>query len=181
MKYLIVILVIFFSLMGCVDQKKANNDGKGKEDQTSKHINTRDMTSNIDYSLDSLEINGLNIFKVNFQEIIETFNLKKIKDEEGTIYYVNKGIEFQIYDNEILYFNIKSNEFKMTNPNIEIGVSGKKLKSRYPKAYSRLSGDEIGDLQLQSFEMYDIGDNRLRIYILDNKVHNISYIIDETL
>jgi len=132
------------------------------------------------YQSDELEINGLKVFKSNTDEIVKKLDLKEIK-KEGDTYYANEGIEFQIYDNEILYFSISSQEIILKNPDIFVGMSENTLKDKYPSAYKRLSNDNIGNLNLKSFEIYDDDDSRLRIYILNNKIYNITYLIIETL
>lgn len=184
MKYLIVIFLMCWSLVGCMNQKKADDSEKMKTTITSKSKELEDTNKEdigkFDYFSDSLQINNLKIFNSKKEIIIEHLDLKII-EKEGIDYYVKNDNEFQIFEDEILYFNIKDKTYTMTDPNINVGMSVDVLKNKYARAYNRLTSDSFYDLDLNSFEMFDEQDNRIRVYVYENKVYAISYFINENL
>jgi len=147
-----------------------------------KHNDEKDTVDEnllIDFSLEKFQVNGHTIFTQTKEEIISNLNLEEDEEEKGFKYNFGKNY-FLINDNDlIVYFRIFNNELIITNPNLIVGLSEEVIKENFPIAYKRKTEDSIYDLKLESFELYDIGDNRIRIYLYQGKVYSIVYFMFE--
>ena len=168
-------------LSGCKDSGKSRLNLKEIQQKSSTIESSKALkeSDSIDFIRDNLEVNDTTVFKMSANEIIQLFQLEKKIDEDNTVYFTQKGITFQFNNDEILFFWIQSENIAVSNPDVAIGMEGNVLEQRYPRAYKGLSEDSLYDVKLQSFEMYDRAENRLRVYMLEGKVHAISYLIAE--
>lgn len=127
----------------------------------------------VNFSLEKLQINGYSIFRIPKKEIISKLNLKEDEIEKGFKYY--SGANYFLIPDTIVYFEINDREYIISNPNLKIGMNENDLKEIFPNAYKRKSEDTIYDLKLESFEIYDVEDNKIRVYIYQGKIHSLSY------
>lgn len=133
----------------------------------------------IDFSLEELQINGHAIFIQTKEEIISNLSLEEDEEEKGFKYNFGQNY-FLINENDsIVYFRIINNELIITNPYLIVGLSEEVIKENFPIAYKRKAEDSIYDLKLESFELYDIEDNRIRIYLYQGKVYSVVYFMFE--
>lgn len=142
-------------------------------------IHTEEIYGNIEFSLEKLQVNGNAIFTQTKEEIISNLNLEEDEEEKRFKYNFGKNY-FLINENDlIVYFRIFNNELIITNPNLIVGLSEEVIKEIFPIAYKQKTEDFIYDLKLESFELYDIEDNRVRIYLYQGKVYCIVYFMFE--
>lgn len=182
MKYYNVILaVILFFTLTCKRHANKVDDGL-IEEKTTKEVNNEKAYSepSVDFSLEEIKLNEIKIFNLNKDELIKFLDLTESDEQKGFAYFhgVNK---FEISDNRIVYFGLKDSDFVISNPDLSVGMNESELKMKFPQAYSRLTDDDYNNIKLKSFEMYDINDNKLRVYIKDGKILSISYFAFENL
>src|SRR6056300_239096 len=145
------------------------------------NIFREELDKNLDplsFNRDSLMINGFLIFKHGMFNLVTDLNLDTVVEGNDT-YYRNSGFEIQSDNKRILYFRIDSNDFRLSSPDFVTGMPESILRRRYSRLHERLSQDHLDNTETRSFEMFDVNDNRLRIFLLDGKIFNIIYLASE--
>lgn len=182
MKYYNIILsvILVFNIACKQESNQVDNDTKKKNQDKKISDKKSNNQTIIDFSQNEIKLNGVKLFKLSKEELIQSLGLSESDTQKGFAYFHGEN-KFEISETEIVFFRLIDSHFSLSSPNLSIGMNESELKKKFPNAYARLTDDYINEIELKSFEMYDINDNKLRIYLKDGKIYRISYFAFENL
>lgn len=188
MKRIITILIFAQFILSCGQGEDVTKVNNFKPELVL--INNSDTCYSY-FNLTTLEINNISIFQLSKEEIIDTLRLSKGNIEIGQneqFYYIGNGksfIEFDDLLNRVLTIEVVDSTMSFSNLKLQVGLLEEEIEKRYPILYKKRSLSPTFDRNTNIFKntlevtLHDCNMNRVRVFLLENRVNSISYWADD--